>query len=478
MPSESLFPDAASLAGLLERQKEAQRVEGIPDAGRRIDRIDRAIDLLVRESVRIEAAIRQDFGHRSRHTTLFADIGASVASLKHARANLRGWMKPQRRRTTPAVLGWLGARAEVRHQPKGVVGIVAPWNYPVHLVFSPLAGAFAAGCRAMVKPSERTPRTSELLAELVRSSFDEAELAVVLGGADTGAAFASLPFDHLLFTGSAETGRKVAAAAAGNLVPVTLELGGKSPAVVGRDADLEAAVLRILAGKLSNAGQICLAPDYALVPRELVDAFVEIARKSVAAMFPDLPANPDYTALIDDRHRDRIRALVDDAASHGARIVELAPSGGESAPPTRKFPPLLVLDPTDGMAVLREEIFGPVLPVVPYGSFEEAVAFVEARPRPLGLYWFGRSPAERRRILSIPCGGSTLGDVVQHVAMEDLPFGGIGPSGMGNYHGVHGFRTFSHPKAVLHQSRLDLGAVLRPPYGRGFDRILSGMLRR
>jgi len=470
---------SARLAELLARQKAAQRAEGAPTARTRIDRIDRAIGLLVDNTRRITEAIDLDFGHRSRHTTHLVDVGASISSLKHARANLRGWMKPQRRRTTPAFLGWLGARAGVCHQPKGVVGIISPWNHPVHLAFAPLAGVFAAGCRALVKPSERTPRTADLLAEIVRGAFDETELAVVTGGPEVGAAFASLPFDHLLFTGSASTGRLVARAAAENLVPTTLELGGKSPVVVGRSADLATAALRIMAGKLSNAGQVCVAPDYALVPRELLPEFVASARRAVAELYPTLRDNPDYSSLIDRRHVRRLRAMLEDARSRGAELVELNPAGEDlSDPESRKIAPTLVLDPTDAMQAMREEIFGPILPVVGYATIGEAVDFVDARPHPLGVYYFGGDRGEERQVLSTISGGATVNDVSHHVAMEDLPFGGVGPSGMGSYHGEHGFRTFSHAKAVLRQSPLDLGKPLRPPYGPGFDRIMKGLVRR
>lgn len=469
----------SDLQGLLARQKAAQIAEGIPTAEARIDRIDRAIGLLVDNKDRIATAIREDFGQRSIHTTILTDIGGTIASLKHARANLRGWMKPERRRTTPALLGWLGANAEVIHQPKGVVGIISPWNYPVHLAMAPLAGVFSAGCRAMIKPSERTRRTSDLLADLVSRSFHETELAIATGGPEVGEAFAALPFDHLLFTGGASIARRIAHAAAANLVPTTLELGGKSPVVIGRSANLESASRRTMAGKLANAGQMCLAPDYALVPSERVEEFIACARRAVADMYPSLEDNPDYTALIDQAHYSRVRNIVDDALAKGGVAVELASVGTDRASRSDgRFPPTLIIKPTGDMLALQEEIFGPVLPVVAYSTIDDAIRFVEARPAPLGLYYFGKDRDEERRFLSIRSGGATVNDVIQHIAMENLPFGGIGESGMGCYHGLDGFRTFSHAKAVYRQSPLDLGTALRPPYGRAFDRIISRIVRR
>jgi coniferyl-aldehyde dehydrogenase len=470
----------AGMLEILERQKTAQRRDGAPSAEIRVGRIDRAIGLLVDHKDEIADAIGIDFGSRSVHTTLLADVAASISSLRHARSNLRRWMKPLRRGVTPAPLGLLGARARVEFQPKGVVGIVSPWNYPVNLAFSPLAGVLAAGCRAMVKPSEHSPRTSELLARLVRSSFDETEIAVVPGGPEVGAGFARLPFDHLLFTGAASVARHVARAAAENLVPATLELGGKSPVLVGRSADLGLAAARTMLGKTMNAGQTCLAPDFALVPRESVTEFVKSAQAAVAAMYPTLRDNPDYTSVVDRRHHDRLQGYLRDAREKGAKIVEINPAGEDfRGQEHHKIPPTLILDASDGMAVMQEEIFGPLLPVVACDSIDEAIEFVNARPRPLGLYYFGKDKAEERHVLSrTVSGGVTVNDVIQHVAMEDLPFGGIGPSGMGAYHGEEGFRTFSHAKAVFRQSSLDVASVLRPPYGAGFARLLRGMIRR
>jgi coniferyl-aldehyde dehydrogenase len=473
-------PALNDLIGLLKRQKSAHLADGIPTAEERIDRIDRAIGLLVDHSDAFAGTLRQDFGHRSVHASLLTDIAGSIGSLKHARANLRRWMRPERRGVTPAILSLLGARADVEYQPKGVVGVISPWNFPVQLTFAPLAGVFAAGCRAMIKPSEFTPRTSELMATLFTKAFADTEVAVVLGGPELGAAFARLPFDHLLFTGATSIAYHVARAAAENLVPTTLELGGKSPVIIGRSADMKLAAKRVMLGKTLNAGQICLAPDYIILPQEEVGAFVDEAKKAVTAMYPTLKDNPDYTSIVNQRHYDRLNGYVDDARAKGAEIVELNPGGEDfRQQPFHKVPPTLILNPTDDMTVMQDEIFGPVLPITTYRAIDEAIDAVNARPRPLGLYYFGNDSAEERRVLSqTTSGGVTVNDVLLHVSMEDLPFGGIGPSGMGAYHGIEGFRTFSHAKAVFRQSRLDVTAMLRPPYGAKFMKIVASQIKR
>jgi coniferyl-aldehyde dehydrogenase len=391
-------------------------------------------------------------------------------------------MRPSRRATSPRILGWLGGKAELRWQPKGVVGLISPWNFPVNLTFAPLAGVLAAGNRVMIKPSEATPATSDLLKAMFESAFDEEEIAVVTGGPEVGRAFAGLAFDHLLFTGGTSIGRDVMRAAAENLVPVTLELGGKSPVIVGRSADLPVAAARIMNGKTFNAGQICLAPDYVLAPADRVDAFVEAAKASVNRMFPTIRDNPDYTAIVSDRHYGRLMGLLDDARAKGAKVVEINPAGEDlRQQPHRRIAPTLILDPTDDMKVMKEEIFGPLLPVKPYQAVDDAIAYVNAHARPLGLYYFGTDDTERERVLQHTIsGGATVNDVLMHVAQEELPFGGIGPSGMGAYHGYDGFCEFSHRRSVYHQMKRDIGPLrmLRPPFGAGIARFLSMQIRR
>jgi coniferyl-aldehyde dehydrogenase len=485
------MPTAATLSGdadrdalnsLLTRQRAAQLRDGAPPAAIRIDRLNRCIALLVDRRSQIEATLNADFGARSGYATAFADIASSIGPLKHSRDHVRRWMRTERRSTTPRILGLFGARAEIRHQPKGVVGIVSPWNFPVNLTFAPLAGVLAAGNRAMIKPSEVTPATSGLLKEMFASAFDEEEIAVVTGGPGVGQAFSSLAFDHLIFTGSTSIGRQVMRAAAENLVPVTLELGGKSPVVIGRSAELATAAARIMNGKTLNAGQICLAPDYVLAPSEQIGGFVAAAKAAVGDMFPNIRDNPDYTAVVSDRHYARLAGYVDDARAKGAEIVEINPAGEDlRQQPYRRMAPTLILNPSDDMKVMQEEIFGPLLPVKSYQKVDEAIDYINAHDRPLGLYYFGTDSDERDRVLDrTTSGGVSVNDVVMHVAQEELPFGGIGPAGMGAYHGYDGFCEFSHRKSVFHQIKRDIGPLrmLRPPYGAGLARYLASQIKR
>jgi coniferyl-aldehyde dehydrogenase len=470
-----------TMRSVLARQKAAHLRDGPWTAEQRIERLERCLKLLVRHRAAIEDALNADFGNRSREQTALTDVAGSIGPLEFAKANVRKWMRPERRKTTPALLGLFGAKAEVRYQPKGVVGVISPWNFPVQLTFGPLAGVLAAGNRAMIKPSEFTPATSELMARMFAEAFPEEEIAVVTGGPEVGAAFAGLAFDHLIFTGATSIARHVMRAAAENLVPVTLELGGKSPVILSRSADLKLAADRIMAGKTLNAGQICLAPDYVLAPEESLGEFVEHARASVTRMYPTMKDNPDYTSIVAQRHYERIQGYLEDARAKGAEVVEINPAGENfTQQEHRKIPPTLVLNPTDDMKIMQEEIFGPVMPVKGYGRVEEAVDFVNGRDRPLGLYWFGQDESERERVLSrTASGGVTVNDVVFHVAQEDLPFGGVGPAGMGSYHGYDGFREFSHRKAIYHQLKKDLGpmAAMRPPYGPAIRKYLDGAIK-
>ncbi|MFN3522301.1 MAG: coniferyl aldehyde dehydrogenase [Phenylobacterium sp.] len=473
--------DSASMNAILARQKAAFLRDGAPSAEVRIERLNRCISLLVDNRRGIEEALNADFGSRSREATAFTDIAGSIGPLKHARDHLRKWMRPERRRTTPAILGLFGAKAEVRFQPKGVVGVISPWNFPVNLTFAPLAGILAAGNRAMIKPSEYTPATSELMARMFADAFAEEEIAVITGGPEVGQAFSGLAFDHLIFTGATGVARHVMRAAADNLVPLTLELGGKSPVVIGKSADLAVAAARIMNGKTLNAGQICLAPDYVLAPRESIDGFVGEAQKAVARMFPTIKDNPDYTAIVAQRHYDRIMGYVEEARAKGARVIEMKPEGEDlSQQEHRKIAPTLILDPTDDMKVMQEEIFGPVLPVKTYGAVDEAIDYINAHDRPLGLYYFGADAAEQERVLSrTTSGGVTVNDVIFHVAQEELPFGGVGPAGMGSYHGHDGFLEFSHRKAIFSQIKKDIGPLqqMRPPYGPGIRKYLDAQMK-
>lgn len=473
--------DAAAMNALLAKQKAAHLRDGEPSAQVRAERIDRAIALLIDNRAAIEDAINQDFGSRSREATAFTDISGSIGPLKHAKEHLAKWMRPEKRKPTPAILGLFGAKAEIRFQPKGVIGIISPWNFPVNLTFAPLAGVLAAGNRAMIKPSEFTPATSELLAKMFASAFSDEEVAVVTGGPEVGQAFAGLAFDHLVFTGATSIARHVMRAAADNLVPLTLELGGKSPVILGKSADIGVASARIMNGKTLNAGQICLAPDYVLTPKESLEPFIAGAQGAVAKLFPTLRDNPDYTAIVAQRHYDRIKGYVDEARAKGARVIELKPEGEDlSQQEHRKIAPTLIIDPSDDLKVMQEEIFGPILPVKTYSGIDEAIAYVNKGERPLGLYYFGSDEFEREKVLSsTTSGGVTVNDVIFHVAQENLPFGGVGPSGMGSYHGVDGFREFSHAKSIYTQIKADKPLQqMRPPFGPGIRKYLDGQLKR
>ncbi|MBN9532023.1 MAG: coniferyl aldehyde dehydrogenase [Alphaproteobacteria bacterium] len=470
----------ARMQRVLNLQRDAHTKAGPPSAEKRIEWLDKAIALLVDHQQAIAEALREDFGHRSVHATLLTDVAGSIGPLKHAKAHVRRWMRREKRSVSPALLGLFGARAYIEFQPKGVVGVISPWNFPVNLTFAPLAGIFAAGNRAMIKPSEFTPRTSELMDRMFRSAYDESEVAVFTGGPDVGGAFSKLPFDHLLFTGATSIAHHVMRAAADNLVPLTLELGGKSPVVVGRSANMDLAAKRIMMGKTLNAGQICLAPDYVLVPQENMRDFVTAAEGAIAKMFSTLKDNPDYTSVINQRHFDRLQGYIDDARAKGAEIVEINPAHENfTQQPFHKIPPTLVLNPTDDMQIMKDEIFGPLLPVKTYSQVDEAIGYVNDHPRPLGLYYFGSDSAEQERVLTrTTSGGVTVNDVVMHVSMEDLPFGGVGPSGMGSYHGVDGFRTFSHAKSVFSQAKNDITAMMRPPYGEKIMKMMSSQIKR
>lgn len=462
---------AAELGRLFALQRAAFARERYPDPATRRDRLAQLAALIVDNEARFVAAIDEDFGHRSAHETRLAELYIVTSGIRHAHARLARWMRPERV-ATPVHL--LPARARIARQPLGVAGIISPWNYPVQLALSPAIGALAAGNRVMLKPSELTPATSALLRELVAARFREDEFAVVLGDAELGRAFSSLPFDHLFFTGSTAVGRQVARAAADNLTPVTLELGGKSPALFDADADFALAAPRLMAGKLMNAGQTCIAPDYALVPAQRIDEFIDAMKAAAHRLYPFFAANPDYTAIINERHYRRLAGLIDDARAKGARVITLGGAADAPDPVSRRMPPTLVAGANDTMAVMREEIFGPILPIEAYASLDDAIARIDARPRPLSFYYFGRDAARRGRTLrETIAGGVTVNDTLWHFAHEDLPFGGVGASGMGAYHGEASFLTFTHRKPVFTQPRFAATALLRPPYGKTFEKVLA-----
>jgi acyl-CoA reductase-like NAD-dependent aldehyde dehydrogenase len=456
------------------RHREAFARQPFPPAGDRNALLERLETLVKAHADEWADAIARDFGGRSRHETQLLEVFPSLEAIRHARRHLRRWMKPERRATS---LWFLPGRSAVVPQPLGVVGIVVPWNYPLYLAIGPLVPALAAGNRAMVKMSETTPATGELLARLAARYFPGGEVTVANGGPEVAQAFCRLAFDHLLFTGSSGVGRHVMRAAAENLTPVTLELGGKSPALVGRGYPVAEAARRVMFGKCLNAGQTCIAPDYALVPEESVADFVEAARAEVASLYPTLAANPDYTAIVDDRHRDRLARLLADAVARGAQAHEINPAGEDVAAAGKRAPTLLT-GVDAAMAVMREEIFGPLLPVVPYRTLDEAIDFVNARPRPLALYVFEHDSAAVDRVIAhTVSGGVAVNETIVHIAQDDLPFGGVGESGMGRYHGRDGFDTFSQRKAVFRQAGLNGLKLFRAPYGKRFESLLRVLLR-
>lgn len=462
------------LGSALARMKQAHLQDGPAPLQLRIDRLDRAIALLLDNRDAIAEAISADFGNRSREQTMLCDIAGSVASLKHCREHVAEWMKPE---SHPSIFP--GTSARVEFQSLGVVGVISPWNFPIILAFGPLAGILAAGNRAMLKPSELTPRTSALIAELIARYFDEMELTTVLGNAEVGALFSLQAFDHLIFTGGTSVAKHIMRSAAENLVPVTLELGGKSPVVVSRSADIATAAQRVMTVKTFNAGQICLAPDYVLVPEEALEDFVSEARKFVASMYPTLLSNRDYTSIINARNFDRLHSYLDDARCKGARIVEINMANEDLGDrELRKVAPTLILDPSEDMLVLTEEIFGPLLPIKVYRDFDSAIDYINSKSRPLACYYFGEDAAERDQVVERTTSGAVvLNDVMSHVLMETLPFGGVGHSGMGAYHGVYGFRTFSHAKPVLQQSAIgESNLAMRAPYGDEIHALLDVLL--
>ena len=461
----------AAMRATFERMRVASRRDSYPTQAVRTERLVRLAKMTRRHAQDIIDAISSDFGVRSAHETLIADLLAVDESIRHAKRHLRKWMSPKR---VPTDIKYRPGYNRLIPQPLGVIGVVAPWNYPYQLSMLPAVAALAAGNRVMIKPSEVTPRTAELMKRIVAETFGDDEVAVFPGDATTGKAFVELPFDHLFFTGSAAVGRMVAQAAAKNLTPVTLELGGKSPVIIDADCDFAKIMPMVAIGKLFNAGQTCIAPDYALVPRARVDEFAAVMQRAVARLFPTLAGNRDYSSIVSDHHYARLTALVDDARSSGAKVIEINPAGETLDPTTRKIAPTLVVGASEAAAIMREEIFGPLLPLVGYDGIDDAIRYVNERPRPLALYWFGNSDANRDRVLhGTLAGGVTVNGCLTNFAQESQPFGGVGESGFGTYHGEYGFRTYSKEKPVYYQSRLGLLPMLLPPYGWRLDAVLG-----
>ncbi len=462
----------APLGSLVEKQRAAFLREGPPRLEQRTADLAKLRTALLARRDAFAAAVDADFGHRSAYDTAIMEIVPIVQGIDYLARNLKGWMRPRHRRVGA---NFLPGKALVLYQPLGVVGVMSPWNYPLSLTLTPLATAIAAGDRAMIKPSEFTPKTTELLAAMLGEIFPEEQVAVVTGGPEVGAAFSVLPFDHLIFTGSTNVGRAVMRAASDHLVPVTLELGGKSPVIVEPGFPLRRAAASIAFGKLANAGQTCIAPDYALLPEADIEPFVAAFAAAAAKLYPGGAADPAFASIVNPHHYERLTGLIADASAKGARIIEIG--AAESLRP-HTLTPMLVQGATPDMRVMQEEIFGPVLPILPYRDIDDAIAFVNARPRPLALYIFGEEGPARRKILERTTSGNvTINDTVMHYAIDDLPFGGVGASGIGAYHSEEGFRTLSHAKGVFEQAKWNLAGLLRPPFGRVTDAVLSRLLR-
>ena len=464
----------AELHTIFQIQRAAYDAAPFAEWDERRNRLERLRCLLADNEAAIETAIDTDFAGRPRIETQIAEIFPSLSEIRGAIKHGRRWMKPR----SAGVSKWfLPARANVVPRPLGVVGIIVPWNYPLFLAVSPLVAALVAGNRAMVKMSEFTPAFSELFQRLIAGAFRSNEVAVITGGADVAAQFSALPFDHLLFTGSTGVGRKVMGAASQNLTPVTLELGGKSPVVIAPDYPIEQAVQRVLAGKLLNAGQTCIAPDYALVPRAQVAAFVESAKRQAQRMYPAGLDDSDYCSIVNARQYQRLAGYVEQARSAGATIAPLF-NGAERNDGKHRLAPAIVINPPAELDIMRQEIFGPLLPVLPYDDVKDAMVFINAQPRPLAMYWFDNDGKRAESALkSTHAGGVCFNETLLHVAQEDLPFGGVGPSGMGHYHGRWGFDTFSKLTPVFRQSRLNAMKLFLPPYKPYVERMLRLMKR-
>lgn len=461
----------SNLNSLFAQQREAYSAHPFPLLAQRHQWLNSLRDMLSREREVLIDAISQDFSHRSPDETLFAELMPSLHSIDYTLKHLKRWMKPSSRHVG---VMFQPANAKVVYQPLGVIGVVVPWNYPLYLAMGPLIGALAAGNRVMLKLSEYTPASGRLLKDLLGRIFPEDMVTVVLGDAQVAVTFCGLPFDHLLFTGSTHVGKQVMRAAAENLTPVTLELGGKSPAIVSAEVPLKDAAQRIAWGKTLNAGQTCIAPDYVLVPHDRVDGFVEAYRQAVQGFYPTLTDNPDYTAIISERQLARLEHLQSDATEKGARLISLYAQGQG-----RRMPHALLLEVNDDMQVMQDEIFGPLLPIVAYHTLDEALTYINSRPRPLALYYFGYNKSEQQRVIeNTHSGGVSINETLLHVAIDDLPFGGVGHSGMGHYHGHEGFMTFSQAKGVLVKQRWNSSQAIYPPYGRKLVRLIQKLFIR
>ena len=471
--------DTQNLEALVELQRSKFRAEGEVTYSTRIDRLKRLKALIVENKTEFAETTKREFGGaRSFEFSLFSEFASKVEGIDYAMKHLKEWMKPEKRKTNKP-MNFLGGKSQVRHFPKGVVGIISPWNLPFGLTVAPLTGALAAGNRAILKPSEFVPETAALFAEIIPKYFSEDEVAVVTGGADISQRFAELPFDHLLFTGSSSIGAKVMQSASKNLVPVTLELGGKSPVIIGRSAKLDLAGTRLTFGKLLNGGQLCLSPDYVVVPNELEEQLIARVVHEAQSMYPNITENEDYAGVINERHFARLQNYIDDAVAKGAKLTIVGANKTRASKNNRRMPLHILQNVTEDMLVMHEEIFGPILPVMTYSDVAEVPDMIEPRRNPLAMYYFGKDKREQEYLLShVQSGGVCINDITLHYVQEDLPFGGVGASGMGAYHGPEGFRSLSHARAIYSQTMIDVLPIIgaRPPFGEKFRKNISKIL--
>src|SRR5690554_2373849 len=461
---------------IFQNQKKAFRNNPMPSLAERQENLKRLKRALLTNQDRLLEAIDRDFGCRSRDESLISEVMPSIQGINYTLKNLGDWMKPSKRQVS---ILFQPASNHVHYQPKGVVGVIAPWNYPLYLAVGPLVASLAAGNRTMIKMSEFTPRTAALFKEIIEVAFPEDLVSVIIGEAEVAADFSSLPLDHLLFTGSTSVGKLVMRAAAENLTPVTLELGGKSPAILSPDVPMKDAAQRIAFGKAFNAGQTCVVPDYILCPADRVQAFVEEFQAQFSEMYPSLRDNDDYTAIINERQYERLQKYIEDARAKGAEIIEINPAREDLTDGTRKIPLTLILKTTPDMKVMQDEIFGPLLPVISYGSLDEAIHYINDRPHPLALYFFGYDKDQQQHVIdNTHSGGMCINDSLMHVAQDDLPFGGVGDSGMGHYHGKEGFMTFSHHRAVFSKQKFNSGKFVYAPHGSAAHKLVYKLFIR
>ncbi|MBB64117.1 MAG: coniferyl-aldehyde dehydrogenase [Waddliaceae bacterium] len=462
------------LEALFVQQKLAAQKSPYPSYEQRIEALKKVQKLVVDNETLLTQALSEDFSYRSPHETRLLELISIVENCKYTCKRLAKWMKAEKRSVS---LLFKPGKARVHYQPLGVIGNVVPWNYPIHLALGPLIGALAAGNRMLIKMSELTPKTGEVLQNLIEEYFSPDEVAVINGGTSVAQEFCSLPFDHLLFTGSSAVGKLVMQEASKNLTPVTLELGGKSPVIVDEDADLKHAAERVIIGKLLNAGQTCVAPDYVLIHEKCTEQFIHLCKEVANSRYPNLMNNPDYSAIINDHHVERLQKLLKEAEEQGAHLSKLQEGANKASSKARLFEPIIMTNVKPSMRIMQEEIFGPILPILSYRSIDEAIDYIAQRPHPLALYYFGKDRKIQEKVIkNTQCGGMTINGTMTHVAQEDLPFGGVGTSGMGQYHGKETFKTFSHAKSIYQESSWSQGKILYPPYGRIVNYLINKLL--